>query len=96
LHAAAWNWLRHRGFFDPEGAGLAESAVYFELTKQAKLERVAERGCTCFVDDLPEFFSEKAFPRNVQRFLFDPNGLYQEELGLTRLCNWGEARALLL
>ena len=41
LHAAAREWMEAHGFFDPLRIGLARDHVHFELTKAAKLERVA-------------------------------------------------------
>lgn len=74
LHEAARGWLEHHGFFDASGAGLGRQDVYLELTKQAKLGRIAQARCTHFVDDLPEFLSEPAFPQDVRKVLWDPRG----------------------
>lgn len=70
LHTTARTWLERNRFFDPTGGGLGEAAVFFELTKEAKLTRIATQGCTHFVDDLPEFLAEPAFPSGVRRLLF--------------------------
>ena len=75
LHAAALRWLEERGFFDPAGAALPRSAVFFELTRADKLARITALGCTHFIDDLPEVFAEAAFPK-IGRILFDPNRIY--------------------
>ena len=29
-------------------------------------------GCTHFIDDLPEFLAEPAFPKNTRKILFSP------------------------
>ena len=72
LHAAARAWLHARGFVDHAGTGLGDEHVFFELTKAAKLGRIAACGCTHFIDDLPELLAEPGFPANVERILFDP------------------------
>jgi len=72
LHAAARDWLARHGFFDPRGFGLAENDVFFELTKVAKLGRIAACGCTDFIDDLSEVLCDPAFPSGVRRYHFDP------------------------
>jgi len=90
LHAAATSWLEQQGFFDPERLGLPRSNVFFEITKEAKLERIAERGCTHFIDDLPEFLAEAAFPASALRILFDSNNLYAEETRSVRAQTWDE------
>jgi Ser/Thr protein kinase RdoA (MazF antagonist) len=90
LHAAAQNWLEHQGFFDPARIGLAREQVFLELTKQAKIDRIAALDCTHFVDDLPEFLAEPSFPAAAHRILFDPNRNYEGERAFTRLESWAD------
>ena len=94
LHAAATAWLEQQGFFDPAQIGLPRANVFFELTKQAKLDRIGQCGCTHFIDDLPEFLGEPGFPANTQRILFDPNQLYADEQRFARIVDWAEARRI--
>lgn len=72
LHAAARDWLEHKGFFDPHGLGLRPEDVFFEPTRQAKIERVVEQGCSLFVDDLEEVFADPSFPVDVEPWLYAP------------------------
>ena len=81
LHQAARRWLVHQGFFDPRGIGLPSEQVFLEETKAGKLQRIGDQRCTHFIDDLPEFLQEPAFPPGVERILFDP----QERHGATDL-----------
>ena len=94
LHAAATAWLEQQGFFDAAQIGLPRTNVFFELTKQAKLDRIGQCGCTHFIDDLPEFLGEPAFPAGTQRILFDPNQLYADEQRFRRILDWAEARRM--
>src|SRR6266576_549715 len=94
LHAAATAWLEQQGFFDAAQIGLPRESVFFELTKQAKLERIGQCGCTHFIDDLPEFLGEPGFPAAVQRILFDPNDLYPDEQRFGRIQAWAETRRI--
>jgi FMN phosphatase YigB (HAD superfamily) len=94
LHQAAINWLCQQGFFDDGQIGLSRDRVFFELTKQAKLDRIVQTGCTHFIDDLPEFLAEPAFPAGVQRILFDPNDLYSQARDFPRVQTWAEIGAL--
>jgi hypothetical protein len=94
LHAAATKWLEQEGFLDPARLGLPRESVFFELTKQAKLERIAALNCTHFIDDLPEFLAESAFSANALRILFDSNNLYTDETRFVRAQTWDEIRAL--
>ncbi len=95
LHQAALDWLAHMGFFDPAGVGLARSQVFLELTKQDKLARIEQQGCTHFIDDLPEFLAEPGFPPGVAPVLFAPEGRAAGEGRFARLNSWFEADGLL-
>ncbi|MGE3726758.1 MAG: haloacid dehalogenase-like hydrolase [Candidatus Sericytochromatia bacterium] len=66
LHAAAREWL------DLQGWGLQPEQAFFELSKEAKRDRIATLAVELFVDDLPEFLSLEGFPSTTQRVLFDP------------------------
>ncbi len=90
LQQAANDWLEGQGFYEPEGIGLKRSQVFFELTKEEKLNRIAQMGCTYFVDDLPEFLLDKFFPSRVQKILFDPNDQHDDDARFHRLKSWKE------
>lgn len=74
LHAAARHWLEDKGFFDPSRIALSPDKVFFEETKEAKLERIAQQQCTHFIDDLPEILRAGSFPEKTKRILFCPLG----------------------
>jgi hypothetical protein len=95
LHQAAHEWLEAHGFFSSTEIGLSPGWVYFESTKRDKLARIVERGCTHFIDDLPEFLSDEAFPENVQRFLFDPYDNFADEPRFIRVASWAMIGELL-
>ena len=88
LHQAAREWLESHGFFDPTRIGLSQDQAYFEVTKQAKLARIARVGCTHFIDDLPEFLAEPEFPAGVERILYDPNGNYKKDNRFPSISSW--------
>lgn len=90
LHRAAHEWLDFHGFYDPSQIGLSPSQVYFELTKQQKLDRIAKIGCTHFIDDLPEFLSEPSFPSSVQRILFNPTQDHSVSFPYWQVSSWRE------
>lgn len=96
LHQAAHGWLEHHHLFDPSGAGLSATEVYFELTKEEKLGRIRTLGCTHFIDDLPEFLLEPEFPDRVKRILFDPSGNGLGFPAFARATSWREVGELLL
>lgn len=68
LHKAARDWIEHH--LD----AMVFEGVYFELTKEEKLTRIAQCQCTHFVDDLPEILAAENFPAKTQALLFDPTG----------------------
>lgn len=73
LHAAARDWIAVH-LSPANGVGLLPEHVFFEITKAAKIERIATCRCDVFVDDLPEILLDPAFPPVVERILFDPEG----------------------
>jgi len=96
LHAAARDWLARRGFHDPAGIGLPLDRVFFEETKDAKLARIADMGCTHFIDDLPELLAHPHFPANVRRILFDPHDQHELPAGIGVAASWPLLLTLLL
>jgi len=72
LRDAAREWMIKHGFFGDAGYGIAPADVYFESTRQDKLARIAQLGCTHFVDDLEEVLADPEFPSGVERILFTP------------------------
>jgi len=80
LHRAAWNWLEKYGFFAPNGLGWSENQVFFEETKQEKINRIVLQGCSHYVDDLPEIL--KMIPEGVQRILYAPEKKSNEDASL--------------
>ncbi len=70
LHASALEWLKRESFVEP--GALADTDVFFETSKQAKLQRITEQGCDVFLDDLPELLMADSFPGDVEGWLFAP------------------------
>lgn len=86
LHAAARSWIAQQ-LHDRAGSLVADEDVFFELTKEAKIGRIAALGCDVYVDDLPEILLAPDFPSGTQRLLFDPEG-HHADAGLRRLTDW--------
>ena len=71
LHDSARKFISK--FFINENINLLETKnIFFELTQREKAMRIQEESCDYFVDDLPEIFSLKEFPRKTKQILFDP------------------------
>ena len=90
LRQAALDWMTQKGFFEPKGLGFSADQVFFESTRQDKVERIRKLGCTHFIDDLEETFMEKIFPKDVQKILYTPaaNGSLPKDI--TVMSNWRE------
>ncbi|MFT4551414.1 MAG: methionine salvage enolase-phosphatase E1 [Chlamydiales bacterium] len=88
LHQAAEEWLGVQGFYDPKGIGLTQNKVYFELTKEKKIERIKTLQCTHFIDDLPEFLGDPSFPEGVERINFVPGDPRVTDERFQRLSSW--------
>ena len=88
LHKASLDWITRYDLFNDRGISISDN-VFLELTKEEKIED-KKQGCTHFIDDLPEFLSEPAFPRDVQRILFDPHDLHVDADADLRVKSWSE------
>ncbi|MEM8782856.1 MAG: haloacid dehalogenase-like hydrolase [Planctomycetota bacterium] len=85
LHAAARSFLDHHGV-SPQL--IPADRVHLCLTKADKLRRIADLRCTHFLDDLPEFLAEPAFPGATTKILFDPGGRHAEQSNTLRITAW--------
>jgi hypothetical protein len=88
LRAAAMAWMTARRFFEPDGLGLRCGDVYFESTRAAKIARVAQIGCSHFIDDLVEVFLEPSFPSGVQKILLAPDAAAMPAAGAAIVPGW--------
>jgi len=71
LHKAARSWLAQEKIHGSTDMALSDGQVFFEVTKQAKVKRIVELGCTHYVDDLPEIL--EMIPDHVEKILFSPD-----------------------
>jgi hypothetical protein len=92
LHQAALDWVRD-SLCDESGPLVSPGQIYFELTKDAKLERISQTRCDYFIDDLPEILLASGFPVSTQRILFDPEGLNREAATIVPMPSWNDIQA---
>lgn len=90
LHEAARSWLEQAGFFDSESPALPRDHVHFGGTRQEKIAHIRRLGCTTFIDDLEEVFSEPEFPASVERILFAPQRQAAAPAGVKVLTSWAQ------
>jgi len=93
LHAAALNWLKLNGIIDAEGLNSYASQVFFEVTKEEKINRIVQIGCTHYLDDLPEIL--EMIPDGINKILFSPNGEEIINTNWTVIRSWNELPSIL-
>lgn len=91
LHEAARGWVRKFLTEQPQPL-ILETNVYFELTKEDKLSRIAALDLDCFIDDLPEILLAAAFPQRTAGLLFDPDGMLPREARIPAFRSWRQLR----
>jgi hypothetical protein len=87
LHEAARGWIKNT-FMDGNTNLIEPENVFFELTKEEKITRIADIGCNYFIDDLPEILRMPGFPKKLKRILFDPEGIHNTDRLYTKLRSW--------
>ena len=93
LHAAAINWMKINHFFDQYGLNFTPPQIYFEETKEEKIDRIMANGCTHYVDDLPEIL--EMIPNGIKKILFSPNHSQKFSEKWTVINSWKELPVIL-
>lgn len=83
MHAAARKFLVVQGLVGESRTQIGPFDVFFELTKEEKVARVASLHCDVFIDDLPEILAMPGFPYGMRRILFDPKNRFADASGST-------------
>lgn len=93
LHSAARSWITQH-LVDAGSPLIKQEDAFFEQTKHEKIKKIKALSCDIFLDDLPEILLAENFPKNVRRFLFDPekNYLIQSYPSLIVTNSWDEFR----
>lgn len=94
LHQAAYGWLTQAGFFSPTGLNFQSDAIFFEHTKEAKVRRIVDLGCSHYIDDLPEIL--ELLPDSIQRILFSPGGEETIPSSWRQFHHWGDLARVLV
>ena len=88
LHEAAYNWLELNHFFSKSGLNLTKDQIFFELTKEMKIDRIIRMGCTHYLDDLTEIL--EMVPNTIVRILFAPNKMNTTNASWSVVNSWLE------
>ena len=96
LHEAAMDWLADNKFFSQSGLNWKLENIYFETTKEKKVERIKQQECTHFIDDLPEILN--IIDKDVNRILYEPSNrehkTYNKDLQV--MSSWNMIAELIL
>ena len=69
MREAALEWMELSGFFNKTKFGLTKDRVFFEKTREEKVERISSLELDVYVDDLKEVFENYNFP-DIEKILF--------------------------
>ena len=86
LHDSAMKWLERNNFFSADGLRMSKDNVYFELTKESKINRIEILGCTHYVDDLPEILM--LLNNNIKKIHYNPTKNLSYEDKFENLYDW--------
>lgn len=90
LREVAWAWMEKQNLFSPDGFGLQPERVSFHSSREQKIDRICETGCTHFIDDLEETFQEPSFPATVEKILYAPHRQKTDMKGVRVTHHWDE------
>ena len=93
LHAAARSWLEKEGMHSQLGPNIERSNTFFELTKEAKRDRIVSLRCTHYVDDLPEILA--ILPASITKIYFSPEVDPGEKEDWLVMRSWDQLTSLL-
>tara|TARA_B100000161_G_scaffold244598_1_gene198976 strand:+ start:243 stop:854 length:612 start_codon:yes stop_codon:yes gene_type:complete len=68
LHKAALSWLEKNNFLSRDGLNLKYEDIFFEPTKELKIDTINNSGCSYFIDDLPDIL--KFVDKKIKRILY--------------------------
>ena len=94
LHDSAIGFLKDH--FLVSESGIAIGNVYFEETKDKKIDRINALNIDVFIDDLPEILEMKKFSDVCRRILFDPHENHSANRACERFCSWYAIKEALL
>lgn len=84
LYASACEFIENKGLYE---LGIPRERVFFEISKEKKIQRITDLQCDVFLDDLPEFLSMPQFPP-IKRYLFDPKNQHKAPPNILPVDSW--------
>jgi len=86
LRTAALDWMARQGLLDGEH-GVRLENIYFEGTRDEKINRIATLSLTHFIDDLEEVLTDPSFPPKVARILYAESAQIERD-AFVRCSSW--------
>ncbi len=94
LHKCATEWLEKNNFFSENGLDINRNDVYFELTKEKKVKRIEDIGCSYYIDDLPEIL--EMINNNIKRIHYNPFNISINNTDIINLSGWNQLEKIIL
>lgn len=91
LHEAASEWIDD-SLINGEQKLFEKEQIFFELTKEEKVARIADCNCDYYIDDLPEILQMQGFPEKTTRILFDPENNHTDKNMHAKLSSWKDIK----
>ena len=88
LHAAARGWIDSHLCLNGR-ALISSDRIFFELTKEEKINRIRDCECDVYLDDLPEILLAEGFPAATRGILFDPENHHNDLRVIPVIQSWG-------
>ena len=85
LQQAAMSWIESNGLLGKR-IGLEPNDIYFEETKEKKIQRIKDIYCTHFIDDLPEILD--MIDIDLVKIQYDPN--HSSSSKYIKMNDWGK------
>ena len=93
LRKSAWDWLTKHKFFEKGILKESGENVFFESSKNEKIQRIEMLKCTHYVDDLPEIL--EALNDEVIKIHYSPGIDKKEYPGVLKMENWEKINQLI-
>ena len=92
LHKGALEWLSKNKFFNNNGLNIKRNDIFFESTKELKIERILKERCDVFIDDLPEILN--LIDKSIERILYSPKN-HHINYDFKKMNKWSDLSSLL-
>jgi hypothetical protein len=93
LHESALNWLKVNKFMDKDGLNINLEDIFFEPTKDKKVEKIHSINCKYYIDDLKEIL--QMISNKVIKIHYNKNHICKNENeSFYSFNNWGNLNSL--